>query len=127
MSFITRAAFRPIARSNVVALAARPISSSALRSKTATETTKETLDSVNKKVGQTLASGIENAENAAETVKKTVGVGSTEEAKQKAGAAANAASHKANETATQARQKTNETMAGARETKDELLEKGKSS
>ncbi|ORX39057.1 hypothetical protein BD324DRAFT_618378 [Kockovaella imperatae] len=52
----------------------RAISTSAVRSKSLTDSVKETADAVNKKVGQTLASGLEGAQNAADSVKETVGV-----------------------------------------------------
>ncbi|KAF8320030.1 hypothetical protein DL93DRAFT_1923051 [Clavulina sp. PMI_390] len=112
MSFVARS-IRPIAaRASIVT--ARPISSSSVRSKTVTESAKDTLNSVNMKVGKGLASAIETGEDLTKKTKDAV-AGGTEEAKAKAEQGATTASQKGNQAAADARQK-----------KDELLEKGKS-
>jgi len=66
--------------------------------KTAAEKVKEAGDTVNKKLGQTLAAGIEKGEHATEKVKKTVGMKS-EQAKESAQEAKQTAEHKAGQMA----------------------------
>ncbi|KAK1922518.1 hypothetical protein DB88DRAFT_357768 [Papiliotrema laurentii] len=66
---ITRAFAFPAARA---AYASRAFTTTSVAHKTLTDSVKETADAVNKKVGQTLASGLGKAEEAAESAKKTV-------------------------------------------------------
>ncbi|KAF3935032.1 hypothetical protein ABW20_dc0104669 [Dactylellina cionopaga] len=54
-------------------IATRPLSTSIAYRKTVTESVKETVDSVDKTAGQTLAAGIQKTQEAAGAVKETVG------------------------------------------------------
>ncbi|ORY26254.1 hypothetical protein BCR39DRAFT_470584 [Naematelia encephala] len=52
--------------------ALRALSTSSPRSKTVTETVKDTADSINKKIGKTLASGLDTVEKTTDSAKQTV-------------------------------------------------------
>ncbi|KAJ6604194.1 hypothetical protein DFH09DRAFT_1121932 [Mycena vulgaris] len=98
-----------IARSSIAH--ARPFHSTPTARKTVTEKVSDVADSVNKKLGKSLAGAIETGEDAAAATKDTL-KSTTEESKKKAG-----------EAATVAGQKKNEAAAGAREMKDDLHKK----
>ncbi|KAF8344247.1 uncharacterized protein EI90DRAFT_3114992 [Cantharellus anzutake] len=124
MSFVTRFTARQssiVARNALVASHFAPLSTTAVRSKTVAETTKDTLDTVNKKVGKGLASAIEGTET---VVKKTKEV--LINPNQHSGGKTDQAKAKAQEAAGQASQKVNQTTAEAQQKKEELLGKGKS-
>jgi len=77
----------------------RLFSTSHVARKTMTDSLKETGETVNKKVGETLAAGIDKGQKAAHATKETVGM-KTEEAKESANAASATASHKASQAKT---------------------------
>ncbi|EWC43763.1 hypothetical protein DRE_07381 [Drechslerella stenobrocha 248] len=81
-------------------VAARPLSTSAVLHKSVTESVKETVQGIDKKVGQTLAAGIDKAEQATEAVKQTVG------AAKENSPTANQATESVKETVNSARQNT---------------------
>ncbi|KAJ6257478.1 hypothetical protein Dda_7263 [Drechslerella dactyloides] len=93
--------------------ATRPLSTSTILNKTVTETVKDTVHTIDLKAGQTLAAGIDKAEQATESVKEAVG------------AAQKNAPSSADEAAGMAKEKAYEAKGKAQETKGEI--KGKAS
>jgi len=109
MSFLARSAIRQSATAHPRSVpSVTHLCTTPTRYKSVTETTKETLDTVNKKVGKGLASAIEGTES---VIKKT---------KEAAGGITDEASKKTKETAAEASQKANQAQR-----KDEM-ERGKS-
>ncbi|KIR64163.1 hypothetical protein I312_103973 [Cryptococcus bacillisporus CA1280] len=102
--------------------AIRPFSSSALSQKSLTDSVKETAENLNKKVGQTLASGIDSTEKAAQSAKSTINTKTPSEGEAKS--AADNLGSKAAETVESARQGANRTLGqaagSARDAKDEV-------
>ena len=127
------AALRSSARSLV---ATRSIHYTTPVAKTVTESVKDAADTLNKKIGQGLASALGTGQNASQAAKETVEPKAeqakqsaaetaqsaketiqpkAEQAKQTAYETAEQAKRSASETATQAKQKGNQTAAGARQ------------
>ncbi|KAF3912989.1 hypothetical protein ABW21_db0203565 [Orbilia brochopaga] len=77
--------------------ATRPLSTSTTLNKSATDTVKETIHTIDLKAGQTLAAGIDKAEQASESVKEAVGA-AKKNAPSSADEAAGMAKGKAQET-----------------------------
>ncbi|OWZ40223.1 hypothetical protein LQV05_004722 [Cryptococcus neoformans] len=102
--------------------ASRPFSTSVLSQKSLTDSVKETAENLNKKVGQTLASGIDSTEKATQSAKNTVGTKTPSEGEVKS--AADNLGSKTAETAESARQSANRTLGqaagAARDAKDEV-------
>ncbi|WWD21097.1 hypothetical protein CI109_105578 [Kwoniella shandongensis] len=106
MSIIRSFSALPVSR-----VSYRALSTSAIRSKTLTESVKDTADAINKKVGQTLAAGLEKSEQATNQAKATVASKTPSESEVKS--AASTASSKATETAESARQNANHALGSA--------------
>ncbi|KAJ6626896.1 hypothetical protein B0H10DRAFT_1997075 [Mycena sp. CBHHK59/15] len=98
-----------LARSSVAHV--RPFHSSLAARKTVTEKVSEVASSVNKKLGNGLASAIKTGEQATQATKETL-KSTTEEGKKKAGEAASVAG-----------QKKNEASSSMRQTKEDLQKK----
>ncbi|KAJ1325714.1 F0F1 ATP synthase subunit B [Microdochium nivale] len=108
MSFLTRSAPRMAAAVRVAPVTvARPFSTTLPAYKTITETVKDTAATVNKKIGETLAGGIESGEQAAQKAKEAIPE-TTGQAKGQANEMAGQAKGKAHEVAGQAKGKANE-------------------
>ncbi|WWC73197.1 uncharacterized protein I206_107163 [Kwoniella pini CBS 10737] len=106
MSFLRATSTLPLSRASY-----RALSTSSIRSKSLTESVKDAADAVNKKVGQTLASGLESAQTATEQAKGTVNekTPSQSEIDSKASSVAQGAK----ETAESARQNANQALGSA--------------
>ncbi|WRT68954.1 uncharacterized protein IL334_005936 [Kwoniella shivajii] len=122
MSFIRSTSSLPFASSRI---AYRALSTSVVRSKTLTESVKDAADAVNKKVGQTLASGLDSAEKATDSAKGTVNAKTPSQAE--IDSKASSASQTVKETAESARQNTNHALGSAagkaRDAADEIEKK----
>ncbi|WVR09145.1 hypothetical protein IAU60_006207 [Kwoniella sp. DSM 27419] len=120
MSFLRAVSTLPLSRTSY-----RALTTSAVAHKSLTESVKETADAINKKVGQTLASGIESAEQATASAKQTATDNTPSQSEVES--AAGKASQAAKETTESARLNANHAMGSAagkvRDAKDELEKK----
>ncbi|KAK6336122.1 hypothetical protein TWF696_001689 [Orbilia brochopaga] len=92
---------------------ARPLSTTITLNKSATETVKETIHTIDLKAGQTLAAGIDKAEQATESVKEAVGA-AKKNAPSSADEAAGMAKGKAQETKGEVKGKASEISGKAK-------------
>jgi len=102
-----------------LAIPSRTLHSTPVAYKTVTEKAKEMADTVNKKVGQGLASAIDSGENVAQATKETVGSAS-QTAKEKTQEGASMAKEKTEEVSGMAKQKGNQAAAGATQAKEDF-------
>lgn len=120
MSFLTRTTLRLAPRTTT--FAPRAFSTSFAAQKTATESVKDTIHSVDKAVASKIVDGIEASETAAQKAKEAAGM-SSGEAKGKASEVTGQAKGKASEVAGQAKGKASEIGGEAKAKKEEI--KGK--
>ncbi|KAG4429361.1 hypothetical protein IFR05_015160 [Cadophora sp. M221] len=119
MSFLTS---RTILRATRTPITARAFSTTFVARKSATETVKDGVKTVDRKVSDVLVEGIEAGQTATQKAKEVAGMSSSE-LKGKANEVAGEAKGKANEVAGQAKGKANELAGEAKGKKEEI--KGK--
>lgn len=102
-----------------LAIQSRTLHSTPVAFKTVTEKAKDMAETVNKKVGQGLASVIDKGEQVTQSAKETVGSAS-EKTKQKTQEGATVAKQKAQEASATAQQKGHQAAAGANEAKEDF-------
>lgn len=120
MSFVARTSFRS---TRVATFAPRAFSTSFAVRKTATETVKDGLKTVDRAVADKIVDGIEIGQTAAQKAKQATGISSTEDVKAKASELSGKASGKTSELSGEAKGKANELAGEAKGKKEEI--KGK--